>query len=194
MKNQGKINATKGQVNNTAVITKDAIRAAIPSNGSALTPSKAFEEENTDSLEINQQSPAGSVNQEPIILAETPIVEPTKMEIKMGIAERIAEQKAILDRHIKLGDELARKIKHRENLTTTISTLEAFEISLKDEADETGGNYYQGCLLTIKDDNGKTFTTKNSAIIKGVAEHVNSLCTEKLQEVETGIVNLIPAN
>ncbi|WEK17855.1 MAG: hypothetical protein P0Y49_13710 [Candidatus Pedobacter colombiensis] len=198
MKNQGKITGTKGQVNNTAVTAKDAIRSAIPSNESALTPSKAFEEVNADGLAFNGQPSDVIETEAPIIESEkeieTPIVEPTKMEIKMGIAERIAEQKTILDRHIKLGDELARKIKHRENLKTIISTLEEFELSLKDDVDETGGNYYQGCLLTIKDDNGKTFTTKNPAIIKGVAEQVNSLCTEKLEEVETGIVNLIPAS
>lgn len=126
-------------------------------------------------------------------VAEKPKVEPTKMEIKASIAEKIAEQRAILERHIKLGDDLARKIRHRDNLKNIITTLEEFELVLKDNADETDGNYYQGCLLTIKDDNGKTFTTKNPTIIKGVAEQVNSLCSEKLEEVETDIVNLIPA-
>jgi hypothetical protein len=119
--------------------------------------------------------------------------EPTKKEIKANIAERIAEQQAILQRHIKLGDELSRKIKHRDNLKTIITTLDEFELALKDSADETDGNYFQGCLLTIKDDNGKTFTTKNPTIIRGVAEQVNSLCSEKLEEVEMDIVNLIPA-
>lgn len=125
--------------------------------------------------------------------AEKPKIEPSKMEIKASIAEKIAEQRAILERHIKLGDDLARKIRHRDNLKNIITTLEEFELVLKDNADETDGNYYQGCLLTIKDDNGKTFTTKNPTIIKGVAEQVNSLCSEKLEEVETDIVNLIPA-
>ena len=119
--------------------------------------------------------------------------EPTKVELKKSIAEKLAEQRAILERHIKLGDELARKIRHRDNLKNIITTLDEFELVLKDNADETDGNYYQGCLLTIKDDNGKTFTTKNPTIIKGVAEQVNSLCTEKLEEVEIDIVNLIPA-
>ncbi|SDL66858.1 hypothetical protein SAMN04487898_12271 [Pedobacter sp. ok626] len=130
-----------------------------------------------------------NVNQE----AEKAKSEPTKLEIKKSIVEKIAEQRAILERHIKLGDELARKIRHRDNLKNIITTLDEFELVLKDNADETDGNYYQGCLLTIKDDNGKTFTTKNPTIIKGVAEQVNSLCTEKLEEVETDIVNLIPA-
>jgi hypothetical protein len=125
--------------------------------------------------------------------AEKPKIEPSKMEIKASIAEKIAEQRAILERHIKLGDDLARKIRHRDNLKNIITTLEEFELVLKDNADETDGNYYQGCLLTIKDDNGKTFTTKNPTIIKGVAEQVNSLCSGKLEEVETDIVNLIPA-
>lgn len=130
-----------------------------------------------------------NVNQE----GEKAKTEPTKVEIKKSIAEKIAEQRAILERHIKLGDDLARKIRHRDNLKNIITTLDEFELVLKDNADETDGNYYQGCMLTIKDDNGKTFTTKNPTIIKGVAEQVNSLCTEKLEEVEIDIVNLIPA-
>lgn len=105
----------------------------------------------------------------------------------------MAEQKVILERHIKLGDELARKIRHRDNLTGIITTLEKFELNLKSELDETESNYYQGCVLTIKDDNGETFTTKNPTIIKGVAEQVESLCSDKLKEVESDIVNLIPA-
>jgi hypothetical protein len=119
--------------------------------------------------------------------------EPSKMEIKATIAERMAEQKAILERHIRLGDELARKIRHRDNLTAIITTLDKFELNLKNESEETESNYYQGCVLTIKDDNGETFTTKNPTIIKGVAEQVGSLCSDKLKEVETDIVNLIPA-
>lgn len=119
--------------------------------------------------------------------------EPSKMEIKASFAEKMAAQKEILERHIKLGDELARKIRHRDNLTTIITTLDKFELNLKNESEETESNYYQGCILTIKDDNGETFTTKNPTIIKGVAEQVGSLCSDKLEEVETEIVNLIPA-
>ncbi|WP_316840056.1 hypothetical protein [Pedobacter gandavensis] len=125
--------------------------------------------------------------------AQSPYAEPTTLEIKAGFAERIAKQRATLERHIKLGDELARKIKHRDNLKNIITTLEEFELELKDNVDETDGNYYQGCLLTIKDDKGRTFTTKNPTIIRGVAEQVNNLCADKLEEVELDIVNLIPA-
>lgn len=121
------------------------------------------------------------------------VKEPTKLEIKAGFAEKMAAQKEILERHIRLGDELARKIKHRDNLTTIIKSLDKFELNLKNESEETESNYYQGCVLTIKDDNGETFITKNPTIIKGVAEQVGSLCTDKLKEVETDIVNLIPA-
>lgn len=121
------------------------------------------------------------------------VKEPSKIEIKASFAEKMAAQKEILERHIKLGDELARKIRHRDNLTAIITTLDKFELNLKNESEETESNYYQGCVLTIKDDNGETFTTKNPIIIKGVAEQVGSLCSDKLKEVETDIVNLIPA-
>lgn len=119
--------------------------------------------------------------------------EPSKIEIKNSIAEKIAEQRAILERHIKLGDNLARMIKYRDNLTGLISTLDHFEIVLKNGMEELENNQYQGCSLTITDDKGNSFTVRNSAIIKVVAEQVNTLFTDKLKEVETDIVNLIPA-
>ncbi|MEJ2881513.1 hypothetical protein [Pedobacter sp. GR22-6] len=119
--------------------------------------------------------------------------EPSKLQIKTQIAQTISNQKAILERTIKLGDDLARKIRHRDNLQTIITTLTEFEVELKDDVDETDGNHFQGCVLTIKDDKGGSFTTKNPVIIKHVAEEVNTLCQAKLEEVETGIISLIPA-
>ncbi|RZK38626.1 MAG: hypothetical protein EOO90_21705 [Pedobacter sp.] len=119
--------------------------------------------------------------------------EPSKINIKNSITEKIAEQRAILERHIKLGDNLARMIRYRDNLTGLIATLDHFEIALKNGMEELENNQYQGCSLTITDDKGNSFSVRNSAIIKVVAEKMNDLFADKLKEVETDIVNLIPA-
>lgn len=84
-----------------------------------------------------------------------------------------------------------RKKIQRDKLLETIEHLDEFEIDLKEDADETGCNVYQGCVLTIEDDKHRKFITKNPVIIWTVAQQVNSLCVDKLAEIEAGII--IPA-
>lgn len=81
-----------------------------------------------------------------------------------------------------------RKKIHRDRLRFTIDTLEEFEVELKDDAEETDSNYYQGCHLTIDDDKGNEFKTKNPFIIQTVAQYVKNLCIERLEEIEAEIV------
>lgn len=135
---------------------------------------------------------------------EAPKVEPAKAEqakpqVELPKAEAKAEhfkpepQKPVLnlDGTLKLVEELHRKKIQRDKLLETINNLESFEFDLKEEADETGGNIYQGCSLTIVDDNRQSFTTKNPTIIWTVAQMVNRLCVDKLAEIEASIT--IPA-
>ncbi|WP_259070336.1 hypothetical protein HDF24_14665 [Mucilaginibacter sp. X4EP1] len=96
-----------------------------------------------------------------------------------------------LEGTLKLVEELHRRKIQRDKLLETINNLDAFEFDLKEEMDETGGNVYQGCVLTIEDDNRQKFTTKNPTIIWTVAQMVNRLCVDKLAEIEAGI--MIPA-
>lgn len=93
-----------------------------------------------------------------------------------------------LEETLKLVAELNRRKIQRDKLIETIENLEAFEISIKEDADETYGNIYQGCVLTIEDDNKRKFTTKNPVIIWTVAQQVNSMCVNKLSEIEAGIM------
>lgn len=190
MKNQGKINATKTQVNNKAVISKDAIRAAVPSNGTALTPSKAFEEKNTDNLETNQLIPAGTVNQEPIILAETLIVEPTKMEIKEDLQKH--KPALSLEETLILIKELAEKTANRATYNGYIDSLNKFIISQND--DDMGKKddpSFKGCELRIKDGEGNVFVTSSASVIFRTVEFMKGRFNERLAEVEAEIV--IPA-
>jgi len=96
-----------------------------------------------------------------------------------------------LDETIKLLEALHVKKVQRDRLLFTIKNLEGFKLDLEKEADETGGNYYQGCVLKIADDEKNEFSTKNPVIIQAVAEFVKTLCVGKLAEIEAGIT--IPA-
>jgi len=132
---------------------------------------------------------------------ETPKTDPAKTEQPQAEPQQAehfkpeikAEAKPILNLEItlKLVEELHRRKIQRDKLLETINNLEAFEFDLKEEMDETGGNVYQGCVLTIEDDNRQKFTTKNPTIIWTVAQMVNRLCVDKLAEIEAGIT--IPA-
>jgi len=93
-----------------------------------------------------------------------------------------------LENTLKLVEELHRRKIQRDKLLETITTLEAFEVQQQEDAEETDANHYQGCTLTIEDDERRKFVTKNPVIIKAVAQYVNSLCVDKLAEIEANII------
>jgi RNase H-fold protein (predicted Holliday junction resolvase) len=116
---------------------------------------------------------------------EPPKAEAPKAEVK---AERPKKIVLNLEGTLKFIEEMHRKAKQRTKLQDTIKNLDDFEIELRDEADTTDTNYYNGCVLTIEDDNRRKFETKNPTIIWTVAQLVNNMCIEKLAEIEAGIV------
>lgn len=113
---------------------------------------------------------------------EVPNSAPTKLEIK----EQLREVKPAmnLESTIKLALDLNRRINQRGKLLETIGAFEAFEVAQKDDAEETDTTHFQGCELTIEDDKGREFNTKNPFIINAVAKMVNTLCVDKLAEIE----------
>lgn len=157
---------------------------------SALRPSVSPNEKAKEDKEADKPTTAGQVNtkaeqpktEDSKPKSEQPKAEPTKTEIK----EQLQEQKPVmnLDSTIKLALELNRRIVQRGRLLETIGTLEAFEVAQKDDADETENNHFQHCELTISDDKGREFTTKNPFIINAVAKMVDNLCVGKLAEIE----------
>ncbi|WP_316753260.1 hypothetical protein [Pedobacter gandavensis] len=191
------ISATKGTVNNQAVTEKTAIRPALASNSTALTPSKTFEEvkkeENavimpTLPVVITAEPPKEEVKAVENVVNQ-PIAEATKMEIKEDLQETKPARN--LDSTVKLVLDLNRRINQRGKLLETIENLESFEIKQHEDADETETNRFSRCMLTIEDDKGNEFTTKNTFIISAVAAQVLNLCSEKLGEIEGEI--FIPA-
>ncbi|GGI23355.1 MULTISPECIES: hypothetical protein [Pedobacter] len=120
--------------------------------------------------------------------AEQPKAEPTKTEVKEVAPQKIALN---LESTLKLVEELHRRKMQRDRLLDTIDTLEAFEIAQQEDAEETDSNHFQGCVLTIEDDERRKFSTKNPVIIQAVAQFVNRMCVDRLAEIEAGIT--IPA-
>jgi hypothetical protein len=131
----------------------------------------------------------------PIVVAEQPKpeAEKPKAEEPKKTAEEVKPAKPVLNLEgtLKLVEELHRRKVQRDKLLETIQNLEAFEVNQKDEAEESGITNYSRCELTIADDKGKSFTTKNPVIIFHVTQYVNALCIDKLAQIEAGII--IPA-
>lgn len=92
-----------------------------------------------------------------------------------------------LDQTIKVLDGLWQKQRQRAKLLMTVDSLTDFELKRKEEEEESS-NYYTGCEMTIKDDERRTFTTKNPILIKGVVEFLKKRCEERLMEVESEII------
>lgn len=113
--------------------------------------------------------------------------EPAKSEVKAEPAKPVMN----LDNTVKVVLALNRKIQYRNNLQGIVANLDAFEVKQEEDAGETGSNSYQGCELTIKDDKGRSFTTKNPGLIFHCAQYVNHLCVGKISEIEAEII--IPA-
>lgn len=178
----GKENAA---VNNSST-DKSAIRPNLPlkDNANQVDPDKEkpkAETAKTDAVKTEVKPKEEKESAETI--AEAPKPEPSKLEIKEALKE---EKPAMnLEATIKLALDLNRRINQRGKLLETIGTLEEFDIAQKDDAEGTdGNNHYQGCELTIEDDKGREFTTKNPFIINAVAKMVNTLCVDKLAEIE----------
>ena len=121
------------------------------------------------------------------------VAEQPKAEEPKKVAEEVKPAKPVLNLEstLKLVEELHRRKVQRDKLMDTIQSLEAFEVNQKDEAEESGITNYSRCELTIQDDKGKSFSTKNPVIIFHVTQYVNALCIDKLAQIEAGII--IPA-
>jgi len=130
----------------------------------------------------NPVNPVTEENKNPKFVANNPV---NKDSAKQPEAVKTVRN---LDETIKYLEQLHDiKIK-RDKFLATIQNLDQFEIDLKKEAEETNSNYYQGCQLTIEDDNHRKFTTKNPIIIWTVAQQITSVCEGRLAELEAKLV------
>lgn len=161
------------------------VKKAEPANVNGLPLSKAFNNESKKEEPKQPEVPA-------IIQPEQPKAEQTNTETfltKKEVKEEVKSEKPALNLEstLKLVEELHRRKIQRDRLLDTIDTLEAFEIAQQEDAEETDSNHFQGCVLTIEDDERRKFSTKNPVIIQAVATFVNRMCVDRLAEIEAGI-------
>lgn len=103
-------------------------------------------------------------------------------------AEVIEPKRALnLEQTLKLVEDLHLKKRQRDRLEFSISELNSFVVAKKQE-DLDDKSYYQGCEITLKDDDRREWKTKNPVIIREVIEYLNIRFTEKLTELEASII------
>ncbi|SRR5258708_4773918 len=164
----------------TAENKKTAFVAGNPVNKDSAKPEAKPEAEKAKETPKVEAPKTEQVKAEQPKEEEQPQAEQAKEEPKKFVLNLEGTLKFIEEKH--------RLVKQRVKLQDTINNLDAFEVELRDEADTTDTNYYNGCVLTIQDDKRNTFETKNPTIIWTVAQLVNHMCVEKLAEIEAGIV------
>lgn len=198
---------------NANKVNSSAVNAKAENNGTSpktngLPLSKEFDDKPKAETEVKKaETPAPVEQPKPQDAPKAETIQPRteqakpealKAEAEQPKAESVIEVKEVpqkivlnLESTLKLVEELHRRKIQRDRLIDTIDTLEAFEVAQIDDADETEANHFQGCVLTIEDDNRRKFTTKNPVIIQAVAQFVNGMCVNRLAEIEAGIT--IPA-
>ena len=145
---------------------------------------KPKEETGVTQTEAPKAGQAKQENAQP--QTEQPKAEPTKP----GLKEEVRAEKPVpnLEETVKLVSGLGKKIAQRDKVKNTIANLDSFSIAQTDDDEVTDGNKFQRCELVITDDKENEFVTKNPYIIDHVAQYVNSLCVEKLAEIEASII------
>lgn len=183
------IESNKGteKLNSSALNSKANNKGEQPKINS-LPVSKEFNNKANENVEAKKVESSTQLIEQAKPGAEQPKAEPTKSEAKEELKDKPILN---LESTLKLVEELHRRKIQRDRLLDTIDTLEAFEIAQQEDAEETDSNHFQGCVLTIEDDERRKFTTKNPVIIQAVAQFVNSMCVNRLAEIEAGIT--IPA-
>lgn len=190
--NQNKSESKDSKVQANVTTVRPSI--ANPSKGIKDETARSGNEVENDLEKTEITEPAKTTVQSKESIQFNPQEAPPKAEQKNEAVKReISSEKPALDLEstLKLVEELHRRKIQRDRLLETIDTLEAFEVAQKEDAEETDSNHFQSCILTIEDDNHRKFSTKNPVIIFSVAQYVNSMCVNRLAEIEAGIT--IPA-
>ncbi|SEK23322.1 hypothetical protein [Parapedobacter koreensis] len=166
---------SKNGVNNTDVKAAETKAAARVTNGKGAAA-------NGKTAKTNGKAAAPHTPETAKVVESVQKPEPTKAELREMLADLPPSKN--LDETIKWVENLHRKKLQRDKLIATIEELDAFEIEQLDETEEAGVDHFQGCQLSIEDDHGGEFSTKNPFLINAVTRYVKSLCDDKLAEIE----------
>lgn len=126
-----------------------------------------------DALQVEEKMNALSVFK-PVEVQEVDVISETPFKPNLAETMRII-------------DDLHTKTRHRNKLEVYYDVLAKFKIEHEEE-DLVNRNYYNGCLLSIKDDNRDSFELKNPALIREVVEYLMKRFDEKRQEIEAEII------
>lgn len=182
METKAKENGTAVNGEKQAAVKSTAFINGNPVNKEAVKPQEVKSEE--VEKEVPQAEPKPENGQ---VQAEQPKVTEQPKAGQAKAETRPIKPALNLEGTLKLVEELHRRKVQRDKLLDIIHTLEAFEVAQIEDGDETDGNHFQGCTLMIEDDSRRKFITKNPHIIWAVGQYVNSLCVDKLAEIEAGI-------
>ena len=175
-------NATNNGTANTAnPVTADKKKVAFV-NSNPVNKDSAEVKDKEDKSKVQEEQPKGEAPQ-----AEAPKAEPAPTPAKPQPVKPVMN----LDSTVKVVLDLNRKIQYRNRMQTIVANLDDFVVKQEEVGEETGANSLQGCELIIRDDQGRTFSTKNANLIQQSAQFVNNLCVEKIAEIEAEII--IPA-
>lgn len=147
------------------------------------TVQKTIAKNNTPVAKTENEKAAKTVT-ESVKTAETAAKE--KAEIRK--ANAMQKTPLNLESTLQVLENLQSRMRQRNKLIYTIENLDSFEIDIKKESDELGGNHFQGCVLKLTDDNRNDFSTNNPVVIAAVANFVRDMCTQRLAEIEATIV------
>jgi hypothetical protein len=100
----------------------------------------------------------------------------------------MVQQKAItLAQTIKTVTDLHTKVRHLDKLEEYTDQLSKFTVKHKAEDLDSGGGYYAGCKLELRDDDNRQFTLKHPVLVKEVIEFLFKRMEVKRQEIEASI-------
>ncbi|RNL55586.1 hypothetical protein [Pedobacter jejuensis] len=182
--NEAKNNSSatnNGTANTANPVTADKNKVAFV-NSNPVNKDSAEIKDKEDKNKVEEEQPKG----------EAPPTEAPKAEQASAPAKPQPVKPVMnLDSTVKVVLDLNRKIQYRNRMQTIVANLDDFVVKQEEVGEETGANSLQGCELIIRDDQGRTFSTKNANLIQQSAQFVNNLCVEKIAEIEAEII--IPA-
>lgn len=112
------------------------------------------------------------------VIKENETIAPAKV-VKMGLN---------LEKTLEVVSLLHKRAMHLKKLNQYSEKLQEFEMAGSEEDLINQKSYYTGCVLNLKDDNGRSFELRNPVVIGDVCKFLKAKFEEKAAELEAEIV------
>ncbi|CCH01648.1 hypothetical protein FAES_3641 [Fibrella aestuarina BUZ 2] len=143
-------------------------------------------------------APKSEVNESASVIAHPstpPQDEPKTNPEQQPNPEPAAEQPAPVNPKVVRIQQLEKHFEHYEQLrklNTNLNQLKATKAQIQEFIFDSDGaeanRYYQG--ITIKDDRGKEFNTKNPVLSRLLVNELDTILTAKIKEVENALLEI----